>query len=115
MNVDSGLQFGNFQSITISGEKFNDLNGDGTQEPGEPGLQGWTIDLYDAAGDFIATTVTDVNGDYSFSDLGPGTYTVEEEMQPGWVQTDPGPPGTYTVAAVSGRMRADCSSATSSS
>ena len=99
----SGLQFGNFQDITISGEKFNDLNGDGMQEPGEPGLAGWTIDLFDSAGDLIATTVTDANGDYSFADLGPGTYTVEEVMQAGWVQTDPGGAGTYTVSATSGQ------------
>src|SRR4029077_19967650 len=46
----TGLQFGNFQNITLSGEKFNDLNGDGTQEPGEPGLPDWTIDLLDASG-----------------------------------------------------------------
>jgi Legume lectin domain/SdrD B-like domain/Bacterial pre-peptidase C-terminal domain/Bacterial Ig-like domain len=99
----SGLQFGDFKNITVSGEKFNDLNGDGTQEPGEPGLPDWTIDLFDAAGTIIATTTTDMNGDYSFANLGPGTYTVQEELQPGWIQTDPAPPGTYTVAATSGQ------------
>ncbi|MFM7162021.1 MAG: hypothetical protein ACKO3P_16840, partial [Planctomycetaceae bacterium] len=29
----------------ISGIKFNDLSGDGVREPGEPGLQGFTIYL----------------------------------------------------------------------
>jgi hypothetical protein len=101
--TNSGNQFGNFQLITISGEKFNDLNSDGTQEPGEPGLQGWTIDLLNAAGNVVATTVTDVNGNYSFTGVGPGTYTVQEELQPGWIQTDPAPPGTYTVTATSGQ------------
>jgi methionine-rich copper-binding protein CopC len=98
----TGNNFGNFQNITISGEKFNDLNGNGVQEPGEPGLPGWTIDLVNSAGAIVATTVTDANGNYSFTNVGPGTYTVEEELQPGWVQTDPAPPGTYTVAASSG-------------
>ena len=98
----TGLQFGNFQDINISGEVFNDLNGDGMQEPGEPGLADWTVDLFDSSGDLLATTTTDVNGDYSFTDLGPGTYTVTEEIQPGWVQTAPPPPGTYTVPAMSG-------------
>jgi protocatechuate 3,4-dioxygenase beta subunit len=98
----SGLQFGNFQNITISGEVFNDLNGNGSLDPGDPGLQGWTVDLFDAAGDLVATTTSDVNGDYSFTDVGPGTYTVAEEIQPGWIQTAPPPPGTYTVAATSG-------------
>jgi len=89
-------------NITISGEKFNDLNGDGKQETGEPGLPGWTIDLLDATGAIVATTVTDANGDYSFSDVGPGTYTVQEELQPGWIQTYPAPPGTYRVTVTSG-------------
>jgi protocatechuate 3,4-dioxygenase beta subunit/glutamine cyclotransferase len=102
-NTITGQDFGNVQNITISGEKFNDLNGDGTQEPGEPGLQGWTIDLFDAAGDLVATTVTDANGDFSFTDVFPGTYTVQEEQQPGWIQTAPAPPGTYTFNATSGQ------------
>ena len=99
----SGLQFGNFKLITISGEKFDDLNGDGIQEAGEPGLQGWTIDLLDSSGAIVATTVTDVDGNYSFTDVGPGTFTVQEELQPGWIQTAPAPPGTYTFTTSSGQ------------
>jgi len=99
----SGNDFGNFQNITISGETFNDLNGNGTLDPGEPGLSGWTVDLYDASNNLIATTVTDVNGDYSFADVGPGTYTVQEVLQAGWIQTTPAPPGTFTVTATSGQ------------
>jgi hypothetical protein len=30
---------------SISGQKFEDLNGNGTKDTGEPGLQGWTITL----------------------------------------------------------------------
>ena len=100
-----GNDFGNFQNITISGEKFNDLTGDGILDPGDPGLPGWTIDLLDAAGAIVATTVTDANGNYSFTDVGPGTYTVQEELQAGWIQTSPAPPGTYTVTATSGQDR----------
>ena len=100
--VVSGLQFGNFQDISISGEKFDNLNGNGSLDPGEPGLQGWTILLFDATGNLIATTVTDADGNYSFPDVGPGTYTVQEEMQSGWVQSDPGGSETYTVVSESG-------------
>ena len=60
--------------------------------------------------------MTDANGNYSFTDVGPGTYTVQEELQPGWIQTFPAPPGTYTVAATSGSdSDRTASSATSSS
>ncbi|MCA9248889.1 MAG: hypothetical protein KDA42_17300, partial [Planctomycetales bacterium] len=32
---------------SIVGRKFEDLNGDGVKDPGEPGLNGWTIELVD--------------------------------------------------------------------
>ncbi len=46
------------------------------------------------------TTVTDANGDYSFTGLTPGTYTVAELPQSGWEQTSPdlGAPWVVTVA-----------------
>jgi protocatechuate 3,4-dioxygenase beta subunit len=98
----SGLQFGDFQNITLSGQVFDDLDGSGVQNPGDPGLQGWTIDLFNSAGTLVGTTTTDANGNYSFGNLGPGTYTVQEELQPGWILTFPAPPGTWVVAATSG-------------
>ena len=70
----TSLDFGDFQNITISGQAYNDLNGNGTEDPGEPGFEGWTIDLFDASGNILATTTTDANGDYNFAGLGPGTY-----------------------------------------
>jgi methionine-rich copper-binding protein CopC/protocatechuate 3,4-dioxygenase beta subunit len=98
----SGNNFGNFKDIVISGMKFNDLTGIGAFMPGDPGLPGWTIDLLNASGAIVGSTVTDANGNYSFADVGPGTYTVQEELQPGWIQTFPAPPGTYTFTATSG-------------
>ncbi len=35
--------FGNFAEVSVSGTVFNDLNGDGNQESGEPGLAGRTV------------------------------------------------------------------------
>ncbi len=64
--------------------KFNDKNRDKIMDNGETGLQGWTIHLEDQNGHVIATTVTDVNGNYSFPNLAPGTYKVREVHQTGW-------------------------------
>ena len=41
----TGLDFGNFQLVNVSGEVYNDLNGNGNLDPGDPGLQGWTVNL----------------------------------------------------------------------
>jgi len=78
---------------TIRGSKFNDLDGDGRWDDGEPGLEGWTIYLdADHNGqldpDEFATT-TDTRGNYSFPRLKPGAHTVAEVPQDGWQQTYP--------------------------
>ena len=89
--------------LTLSGDAFNDLNGDGTQEPGEPAWRTGPSTCTTLNGNLLATTTTDANGDYSFADLGPGTFTVEEVVQPGWIQTAPPPPGTLRGNTSSGQ------------
>ncbi|WP_206052172.1 T9SS type B sorting domain-containing protein, partial [Nonlabens xiamenensis] len=49
---------------TITGTVFLDLNADGIQDPGEPGIAGVEIDIVDALGN-TQTVVTDANGDWS--------------------------------------------------
>src|SRR5207237_1422320 len=76
-NVAS-VNFGAFRGVTISGLLFQDSNGDGVQQAGEPGLSSWTVYL-DANGNGTldtgeTTATTDSNGNYAFANLGPGTY-----------------------------------------
>ncbi len=71
------------------GQKFNDLNGDGVKDQGEPGLPNWTIKVFDAATMAeVASTTTDASGDYEF-DLAPGSYVVCEALLANWNQTFP--------------------------
>ncbi|MBI3123918.1 MAG: carboxypeptidase regulatory-like domain-containing protein, partial [Ignavibacteriales bacterium] len=79
----------------ICGMKFNDLNGDGDKDEGEPGLQGWTINLTMGAVQMTATTGAD--GSYCFNNLVAGTYTLSETPKEGWQQTYPASPGTHTI------------------
>lgn len=53
-----------------------DSNQDGIQDAGEVGIPGVTVQLQDCAGQVLATTLTDVNGYYLFSNLTPGDYRV---------------------------------------
>jgi uncharacterized repeat protein (TIGR01451 family) len=56
---------------------WHDLNGDGIQNPGEPGIEGVEVNLYHADGTFYATTTTNASGFYIFEDLYPGDYFVK--------------------------------------
>ncbi len=76
----------------INGTVFEDINfggGDGRNysvadvsaqssgwTAGIIGVENAIVELYDNAGDFIASTLTDVNGDYFFDAPGAGTYQV---------------------------------------
>ncbi len=97
----SGLNFGNFQTVTLGGEVYDDSNADGTLDNGESGLSGWTVNLVNSSSVIVATATTDGNGDYSFSSVGPGTYTVEEVVQSGYAQTSS--PASYAETTASGQ------------
>ena len=88
---ESGTQS---SSSGIQGTKWNDLNGNGVKDAGEPGLAGWTIYIDQNNNAKLdsgeKSTTTDANGNYSFTNLEPGTYTVAEVQRPGWQQTSPG-------------------------
>ena len=86
-----------------------DVNGDGVQDAGEPGIAGVTMKLLDGLGNPILqdpvtgaivdatfpgavpyVAVTDVDGNYLFENLPPGDYTVMVDtatLPPGLTQT----------------------------
>lgn len=63
-------------TASIGNFVFLDADKDGIQDEGEAGVAGVTVTLYNAAGMAIATTVTNGAGEYLFSGLKAGTYTV---------------------------------------
>jgi len=92
---------------SISGMKFNDLNGNSVKDANEPALKGITIRLYDN-NQIIDSVVTDTNGFYRFSNVSPGTYVVEEVVPSGWEQTAPTTDsGTYPITITTGQKIAN--------
>jgi hypothetical protein len=91
--VDRGNNFGNYQYATKAGIKFEDLNANGQKDPGEPGVEGVTIRVYDTAGSLVDEATTGADGSYSFT-LVPGSYLVCEflpDPPPQWFQSYPTP------------------------
>ncbi|MFY9821172.1 MAG: SdrD B-like domain-containing protein [Thermoanaerobaculia bacterium] len=71
------VDFGYRGTLSVGDRVWNDANGNGVQDTGETGLNGVTVQLLDNGGNVIATTTTAGNGNYTFSNLGAGTYTVK--------------------------------------
>ncbi len=66
----------NLGNASVGSFVWHDINGDGQQSPGEPGIPGVHVVLYDALSNVVAQTSTGVNGQYLFTDVIPGDYFV---------------------------------------
>ncbi len=99
-SVDFGFVRG---TASVSGTVFDDLDGDGQQDPGEPGLAGVTVTLDDGdPGTPALTASTDALGNYRFTNLLPGAYTITETDPAGYTSTGDadGPGNGKSVIAV---------------
>ncbi len=71
---------------------FLDLDGDGSQQPGEPGIPGVTVQIDvdldgDTIGDATLSTTTDQNGNYRFDRLPAGAHVVSVTTPTGAIPT----------------------------
>lgn len=107
-NLYGAYDFGYHHSgaYAISGTVYGDWDGDSTQDVSEEGFNNVTVYLYeDSSGNgaidsgtdaLIATTTTNVNGDYSFAGLPNGSYVVDviESSLPSQYSQTEDPDGT---------------------
>ncbi|MEK6775776.1 MAG: SdrD B-like domain-containing protein [bacterium] len=84
LTLDAGL----FQTASIGNLVWHDLNRNGIQDSGEPGLDGVTVNLYDNNGNLLQTITTAGGGIYQFSGMNPGSYVVEVVPPSGYVFSD---------------------------
>ncbi|MCZ8240292.1 MAG: VWD domain-containing protein [Microcystis sp. LE19-131.1A] len=110
--IKSAKQFGDFvlqddkgviQLGSIQGSKWNDANANGIWDGGEQALAGWTIYIDSFTNGQLdpweISTVTNADGQYTFSNLGPGEYAILEVNQTGWIQTFPTTPYALNLKA----------------
>jgi len=100
---DLSFDFGFIELASLGNLAFEDTNSNGIQDPGEPGINGVVIMLFDAAGNMVTTDafgnplnlVTGPNpvdgtpGYYSLDNLVPGDYTVKFTAPTGLTLTNP--------------------------
>ena len=77
-----------FRTISVSGSAYEDLNGNGVQDLGEPALAGLTVSL---SGSVLGgnTAVTDVSGNWSIDSVGGGAHVISQTTPAGWTETAP--------------------------
>ena len=81
--------------LNVGNQIWNDLDLDGKRDSNEPGIPNAPVSIYfDANGDNIpdsnipfATTNTNIQGIYSFSNLAPGRYIISIPLLPGFMKS----------------------------
>ncbi|EAS18536.1 hypothetical protein BBFL7_02626, partial [Flavobacteria bacterium BBFL7] len=84
---------------TVEGLVYNDLNGNGTQDAGEPGIANVDVTITDSEGN-VTTTTTAADGSYSADVVAAGTASVDlddADLPAGFVQTEGTDPTDVTV------------------
>lgn len=78
---------GYWSNVSISGIVFGDDDSDDIFDPGETRIENHLVTLKNSSNIILATTTTDVNGFYNFTNLPPAIYNIT---------FDPTPPTGYT-------------------
>ncbi len=104
----SGYAIGIVPYGTVTGIVYDDVNGNGIQDAGEPGLAGVTVyvdENYNGLDSLDITATTDATGTYTITGVPGGTHTLRDVVPAGDTQTVPAS-GAYTITAVNAQTTA---------
>ena len=76
--VASAISFGELAPASLAGSVYLDANDDGSQQAGEPGIDGVPVILSgtDDLGNSVSMVAVTSNGQYDFANLRPGNYAI---------------------------------------
>lgn len=94
----TGYDFCEHEPAILAGFVYHDQNDDGVYQTRESPISGVTLTLRDTNGQFVRTTVTDIDGFYFFDRLPAGVYTIDETQPDNWLD------GRDTPGTVSGSI-----------
>ena len=121
LTIDAGL----YKLAQLGDRVWFDANANGIQDSGETNAVGVTVSLLNAVGTVVATQVTNATGNYLFTNLVPGTYSVQFTAPTGYrftskdasgntldatdsdADTTTGKTGTYTLASGDSNLTVD--------
>ncbi len=82
-------------TIDLSGQSsigdtvWEDINNNGVQDAGEPGISDIQLELYDQTKALVSSTVSTVNGTYLFNNVTAGSYYIQLVAHPDYKPTIP--------------------------
>jgi hypothetical protein len=85
------------QPASLGDFVWNDLNRNGIQDSGEPGIAGVPVKLYDCSNNLLASTTTNATGNYLFGGIAAGCYVVGFTAPSGFVFSPAGQGGTPSL------------------
>src|SRR5262249_33126202 len=98
--------FGEVTPAKLCGATYIDANNDGHRDPGETGIPGVVIVLMGTDDRGKAVRIqqsTDLDGDYCFTGLRPGSYTIKQTPPVGFLPGQVNAPGT-----IGGQAQVNC-------
>ncbi|PNZ49775.1 SdrD B-like domain-containing protein, partial [Staphylococcus intermedius] len=87
LTVDQGFYLTETPTRNVGDRVWEDLNKNGIQDEGEPGIANVKVTLTDKDGNVVGTRTTDTSGNYLFEDVKEGEYTIDFETPDGYTPT----------------------------